>query len=270
MNILKLLLILTAVSLFAVPGFSSSMDAYLVELGEYFLGKDHIQNAEEEFKRALMLNPSNTEAKEYLYQIRKKKISTTLDSLSAPAEAENPAHLKDTPPAKTTPKEPQYFYPQAGEKVLVQTSDKVRVSKKEVPKVVLEPKQPEKEKPSDLTLSGEFQTGFGIDSEGDFIWKRANWDLNELDWRILSTNAYDQRYNTYDPAIYTRLRLELDGETGDDTEYSCGFHANIDLSPWSFIGKTDKITITGTGTSDIAEAQILYWAATGYIRRFIP
>lgn len=295
---IKFSLTFLIVSFFCLSGFSTSMDSYLVELGEYFLEKDYTQNAETEFKKALMVNPDNQQAKQYLEDIRKYKVNNALDELSPSISYMESAAVNRSTDNYSASRKKQIMLARRTEDVLssteskpvdsfkptnyynpiqlTETSDKIETpansskTAKSASPIFLTEKS-DKNKTSDeeeenlgVKVSGEFQTSFGIDSEGDFIWKRANWDLNELDWRLLSTNAYDNRANTYDPAIYTRLMLELDGETDEDSDYTCSFHAKFDLSPWSFVGKSDKVKITGMGASDSAEVQLLYWAATGY------
>jgi hypothetical protein len=112
---------------------------------------------------------------------------------------------------------------------------------------------------SDINLSGDLQIGFGIEGN-DFIWNRANADLNEKNWRILSDQVFNRKENTYDPAIYDRLNLNV--ETPRDKN-GLGFHAKISIDPWAFTGKTQKITLSGAG-GDLAEVQLRSWGNTGY------
>ncbi len=118
---------------------------------------------------------------------------------------------------------------------------------------------PEKKK-SNFYFEGDMQLSFGID-EGDFIWKRADPDLNESNWRILSDDAYNRYQNTFDPAVFSQLQFKA----GYDSQGSgFGFHSYIDISPWSFTGKSDKITID-SDWGDSAEVQLKYLANTRYI-----
>ena len=110
----------------------------------------------------------------------------------------------------------------------------------------------------EATISGEYQASIGIEGD-DIIWKRANWDLNERNWRILSHSAFNREINTFDPGIYSSIRFEIDTPQGEKT----GFHTDIDISPWSFIGKSDKVTII-SGLGDTADVELKYWANTGY------
>lgn len=130
-----------------------------------------------------------------------------------------------------------------------------RVSEKKI--FFKKEKRSEKEKTltSRWELKSKCQVSLGITSQ-DTIWKKTNWDLNKKDWRLLSLQAYNRKANTFDPTIFNQLRFELDYPQKN----GWGFHTNIDISPWSFIGKNDKITSRGVGTSDIAEVELKYWA----------
>jgi len=78
----------------------------------------------------------------------------------------------------------------------------------------------EKKKRTPLNITGEAQVRLGLTSE-EIVWKRANFDLNEKNWRMLSDAAFNQRENTYDPRIYDRLRINLD----TDREEGFNFHS---------------------------------------------
>ncbi|MCD6583269.1 MAG: hypothetical protein J7K71_01080 [Candidatus Omnitrophica bacterium] len=215
--------------LFVPLGAKASLGSkYCVELGRNYLKKGDIYQAEIEFRKALLINPSEEEAKKFLEEIRREKIRKTLDFYSKGKVS----------PKVVSPPPKESFSP--------------------------EPSPPKKETKGEWKLEGVYQTGFGITNDS-FIWKRANWDLNEEDWRIISSKAYDNRANTFDPAIFTQVRFQLDSPSLDGWK----FHTNIDVSPWSFVGKSNKVTIegidTGTGlVSDRVEIQLKYWANTGY------
>jgi len=117
-----------------------------------------------------------------------------------------------------------------------------------------------KKKPG-LKISGEAMASFGVTSDA-FIWKRANFDLNEKykSWRMTSDAGFNHRFNTYDPRIYDSLNVNL------DTQNKEGFnlHTDVTVDPWSFVGKSKKITVTGSN-GDTGELQLLYWSNTGYV-----
>ncbi len=112
-----------------------------------------------------------------------------------------------------------------------------------------------------LRITGQTQLSFGI-TPNDFIWKRANFDLNEkfLSWRMTSNAAFNHGFNTYDPAIYDSLSVNLDTENKE----GFNFHSNITVDPWSFTGKSSKMTVSN-GSGDSADIRLLYWSNTGYI-----
>ena len=110
----------------------------------------------------------------------------------------------------------------------------------------------------EANITGEYQVSMGIEGD-DIIWRRANWDLNEKNWRVLSHAAFNRQINTFDPGIYSAIRFEVDTPEGEKTS----LHADIDISPWSFVGKSDKVTASSS-FFDTAEIQFKYWGNTGY------
>jgi len=111
-------------------------------------------------------------------------------------------------------------------------------------------------------VHGEVRIGLGYDAtNNDFLWKRANFDLNEKNWRSISWNQLNNRMNTYDPGIYSRLEFDIDAQL-KNSDFS--FHTNITIDPWSFTGKTEKKTVRGLGLIDSAEIQFYYWGNNGY------
>ena len=119
---------------------------------------------------------------------------------------------------------------------------------------IASPEQP------DVKISGEIQARAGI-TPRDFYWKRANWDLNEKNFRTISNTALDRRINTYDSRIYDRLSLNLDA--GNQSKGELGFHSNLVVDPWSFTGKSDKVTVY-SNFGDSANVELKYWSNTGY------
>ena len=203
----------------------SQVTDYLLELGKEFFREGNISQAKIEFEKVLLIDSTNKKAKEYLEKIRKKKIKKALDLFSQEKVSE--------------------------EEIFFKKEEKIKKEKNAG--------REEKTLTSRWRLKGKYQASLGITGQ-DIIWKRANWDLNEKDWRLLSSQAYNQKVNTYDPAIFSQLNFDVNYSQ----KSGWGFHTNIDISPWSFIGKSDKITIGGVGTSDIAEVELKYWAPTGY------
>lgn len=105
-----------------------------------------------------------------------------------------------------------------------------------------------------LHFSGEVRSSLGMTAD-DVIAQEANGDLNERNFRVFSGNA---RYNTFDPRIFSRLRVNLD--TDETTNWQ--LHSNITIDPWSFVGKTDPVTVTGTTPTDSVEVELKWWSNT--------
>lgn len=204
--------------------FAASADSYLVEIGEEFLSQGRLQQAKIEFQKALQANSENEKAEKYLKQLRQRTVKRALDQYSQQQLVSQEANYQE---------EAENFTPTA-------TSDTT------------------KEKKTNISLKGDYQLSFGVES-GEAIWKRANADLNEENWRILDDAAYNRRENTFDPAVFSRLSFQLDYPQ----EQGWSFHSNFDISPWSFIGKTNKITVDGVG-GDSADVQFLYWSNSRY------
>ncbi len=115
------------------------------------------------------------------------------------------------------------------------------------------------ESSSQLRITGNYQMGLGITGD-DVYWKRSDYNLNETDWRMFSTEALNNRENTFDPAIFSFLRFDIDYPASDN---SIGFHSKFDISPWSFIGTSERVRVS-SAWGDTAEIQLKYWSNTGY------
>jgi len=215
--------------------FAQSMSAeYLCELGVAYYNKGNFNNALSEFKKALLADPHNPIAKEYINNIFKK-------------EASQPQ--KETIPAEFKREEPVVVDRDTIMNQTLSDFEKSRISEK-VERQPLEL--------AGIKIYGEAQVRLGI-APDETIWKRANWDLNEKNYRILSTTAYDRKENTYDPRVYDRLKINLDTRK----EEGLGFYTNLTVDPWSYTGKSSKFTINGLNT-DCAEFELKYWGNTGY------
>ena len=108
-------------------------------------------------------------------------------------------------------------------------------------------------------VSGEVRSSFGIESDGQTVFNRANADLNERNWRILSSEDLNNRTNTYDPAIYSRLKVVVDTAVKN----AVAMHLNVTADPWSYTGRTGVVTVN-SGWGDTARVQQLYWGNNGY------
>ena len=236
---MKVFLLSFFIVLFPLTIFPSS-DSHLVEIGRIFLEKGYSQAAKTEFEEALAINPSNEKANMYLTQIRKDEINSALDILEGA--------LKDV--GGVVIEKDSFALPadlQSREEDTLKGMASPRPLKR----------KPRAKKDSDFALKGEYQASFGLEG-GDVIWKRANANLNEENWRILSDQAYNRRENTFDPAVYSYLRFEID----QPREEGWGFHSNFDFSPWSFIGKSKQAVVTSDG--DTFDVEYKYWSNMRY------
>ncbi|MBF0484643.1 MAG: hypothetical protein HQL25_08085 [Candidatus Omnitrophica bacterium] len=112
-----------------------------------------------------------------------------------------------------------------------------------------------------IQIKGSMRLAVGVKSD-EIIWNRANYDLYEKNWRTISSDALNNRINTYDPGIYDRLKVIIDGAKPDNP---LSFHTNITIDPWSYVGKSDRINIRSTTWgNDSAEIQLLSWGNTSY------
>lgn len=184
-----------------------------------------------EFKKALIMDPANKTAKAYISDIFKKEVSS---GKAVPTGAKQ-----------------QFAQTQNRDEVINRTLDSLtRKESKEAP---------EQGEPW-IKVSGQTQLSAGVTSE-DAIWNQADSDLNEENFRTLSTEAYNRRANTFDTRIYDRLRVNLDSQ---ETE-GFGFHTNVTVDPWSFTGKSDKITVSGVSPlTDTADVELFAWGNTVY------
>jgi len=105
-----------------------------------------------------------------------------------------------------------------------------------------------------LVVSGEVRSTVGATAD-DLILDKANGDLNERNFRVFSG---DFRYNTFDPRVFSRFRLNLDTPK-EHTGWQ--LHSNLTVDPWSFVGTTQKVRVTGTG-GDAVDLQLKWWAPT--------
>ena len=103
-----------------------------------------------------------------------------------------------------------------------------------------------------VTVSGEVRAAAGM-TRDDLILQEANGDLNERNFRIFSGPL---RYNTFDPRVFSRLKVNV--ETPSD---GWQFHSNITVDPWSFVGTTERLRAVGDG-GDALDVELKWWSAT--------
>ncbi|MFA5276248.1 MAG: tetratricopeptide repeat protein [Candidatus Omnitrophota bacterium] len=232
---------------------------YLYDLGAAYYKQGRYEDALAEFNKVLAIDPDNKAAKTYIsdiFKVQNPPPAAAVDPIDAAfALAQKQSEAKPMP--TLTPKTAESTKEQA----MDQTMNKLQVKEN---KAVYSPSKKDGKgeiKVGPVTLSGEMQLGFGVRSD-DFIWKRANFDLNEKfkSWRMTSDEAFNRRFNTYDPAIYDSLSVNVD----TNNKEGFNFHTNVTVDPWSFTGKSDKFTVSGVN-GDIAKLQMFYWSNTGYV-----
>lgn len=220
---------------------------YLCELGTAFYRLGRYDDALHEFNKVLMLDPGNQTAKKYTDKIFQRESTLTPPKISAP-------EVKEKLPDRQITKEPERKLTR--ENIIDDTLNKLSKKERFEEKFKERPSKPEI---AGVKITGETQLSLGMTLQ-DTIWKQADGDLNEENWRTLSENGYNRRANTYDARVYDRLRVNL----GTDNKEGFGFYSNITIDPWSFTGKSDKITIGGVGTTDAAEIELKYWGNSSY------
>ena len=222
----KIILILITFLLFTPlipqPAFCAIQTVeYLCETGVTFYRAGKFDVALMEFKKALMMDPSNQTAKTYINNIFKQEVSPQAQISQGPEEK----------PSR--------------EEVINKTLSDLS---KEEPKSRIEGEPP-------AILSGEYRLSMGITPK-DVIWKDANADKvgvpREKNWRYLWG---DKRHNTYDPKIYDRLNLDM--ETQFDNPLNAFMEITID--PWTFVGK-NHVTVTSTAGGDAVDMDLKYWS----------
>lgn len=283
-NLKRYIIIFYILLITASPAFSSSTPAaveYLCEVATSFYRQGRYDDALQEFNKVLILDSTNQTAKNYIEQILGKKHLPPLP-VAAEKQAEmkpKKQEVKETAASsvkvssreaemdkvlKSIPAQPQ---PIKAPKKIISREDamgSVLARVKEPKEIKMKRKEPvsaEKiAEPSGLDITGEAVLGLGMTSE-DVIWKQANAALNEKDSRVLSEAAYNNRENTYDTRVYDRVRVNVDTQKKE----GFNFHTNITVDPWSFTGKSQKITVgTGAATGDYAEIELKYWSNTRY------
>ncbi|MBF0570882.1 MAG: hypothetical protein HQL12_03320 [Candidatus Omnitrophica bacterium] len=113
---------------------------------------------------------------------------------------------------------------------------------------------------NNFKISGDARTSMGIYSNGTAVFTRANADLNEKNWRVLSSAGLNDNINTYDPALYSRLKVVMDASVAAAV---VSVHLNISVDPWSYTGKSNTQLVTSEW-GDTAKIQYLFWGNTGY------
>ncbi|MFC1623699.1 hypothetical protein ACFL28_00045 [Candidatus Omnitrophota bacterium] len=253
-----IILVSATLVLFCVHGasYSYAQEQNIIEsFGFYSRGIEYyyagrLEEAKEVLERSLRLDPRNDEALGYLDLINAEIRMGAERRLEYEYEVEE---------------EPEYYY----EEVDYELEDldaeyRYFGSGKEYP----EEPRPSEDKIKAISdalndalypsqISGEYKMAFGITAE-DMIWKRANGDYNERNFRMINNDF--PKTNTFDARVYDRFRVEFD--TNKDEE-GLNFHSNITVDPWSFVGKTEKFTVASNAApADTIELELKYWSGT--------
>jgi len=280
-------------SMFPFIATASNIDA---EMGLFLYGQGQYVEAAKKFEAALNREPGNPDALKYLplcrqsienarssvsyAENRDKAINDELNKFHAIKELEQEyaQHTKGQqavtshPPARTvrqTLASALNAETVSEAKMLEAFGDEDIAPQKSVDDRSFSSKQKEYQetKPEEVMVHGKVRAGFGFETSGggEFIWKRANFDLNEKNYRLLSGDQLNQRINTYDPAIYSQMKFDVDIEPIGNP---FSFHTNIALDPWSYVGKSKKMTLRDSGAlgtwTDYADVQILYAGNSAY------
>jgi len=240
---------------------------YLCEMGIAYYRSARYEDALGEFEKALMVEPNNAAAKTYIGFIFRKEVGRAqVEPVSLPkpqrieSGAKKPLVKEEVKPSlkSSIEKVPAKEVLQPSREEIISNTF-AGLSKKTFNEKL------QAQKPgtttSGMKITGEMQASLGITAD-DVIWKRANFDLNERhkSWRMTSDAAFNHRFNTYDPGIYDSLDVNLDTKN----KQGFNFHTDVTVDPWSFVGKSDKITVTSPN-GDRAELQMYYWSNTGYV-----
>ncbi len=236
----------------------SSSDV-MIGSGLNYYKEGYYQEALHEFNKVLLIEPSNEEARRYIETIKAEQVAKRIEEVTDALDSYQEDMTKSLSESR--------------ELIVNRELDDKTASKKYRKKIVPQKKNPVllkekakekegKEKTGDyIDLSGEVRASLGVRSPSEVVWKEANGDLNEKNYRILFGES---KHNTFDPAIFDRFRLNIDTKNLDELGiYNINAHANITVDPWSFTGKSDTFTLTGAG-GDAVELELKYWSNTGH------
>ncbi len=270
--------------LFQSPSFAANQAVdYLCELGITFYKLGRYDEALMEFNKTLLVDPKNATAKSYIDKIFAMNMNADahagLKVVYRPSpEAQRPAPVQmaqaavvQAAPAMPTrsdavarpSKEDQInnaFEKLAQQQPSYATPSPAAGGMRAVREEGAEGEEATKGyEVAGLKVTGEMQISGGVTPDHT-IWKRANYDLNSKNWRMGSDQAYNYRFNTYDPRIYDSLSVNLD----TDNQTGFNFHSNLTVDPWSFTGKGPKTTVSSLW-GDTAVIEPKYWSNTGYL-----
>jgi hypothetical protein len=261
-KIFKVFLLASLIScIFLTPSFSQTQEviSYLCEIGMGYYAQAKYDDALQQFKSILLLEPNNKIAKEYSEKIllQKDLAQNKAMGITTPEKSVNVQGLMAQTLDKYKDKKTAGSYQRAAMQPNEKPAAGNILGNKSPGDYVVEAKDAV-EKKFPVELSGEYRMSFGANTD-DFIWKKANADKEgvprEKNYRYIWG---DQRYNTYDEKIYDRVRLDL------TTKYPgpLNIGTEITVDPWSFLGHA-KVTVTSTTGNDSVDLNLKYWSNTG-------
>lgn len=110
-----------------------------------------------------------------------------------------------------------------------------------------------------VVVHGEMKASFGINSDSSVTFLRANGNLTERNFSLLTRNQLFNGKDTYDPALYPSLKLWMDAPVSEQVST----HLSLAFDPWSYVGKSKEFIVNGVG-GDSAKIQYISWGNTGY------
>jgi len=240
--------------------FPSSSSEVLRELGKKYYLRGNYEQAVHELNKAVIADPADTVALAYLEtareKLRKKDMKSLLDYMETRREA--PPYQPERVYAEETFQEPYVQESTPPEPVYEPT---FKPHWEEERKIEKSPERKEKKVlfGDKVEVTGTCQMSLGLEG-GEFLGKEADYNLNEEDPRILGRWGLNDAENTYDPAIFSQVRFNA--QTINDEGWN--FHSDIDISPWSFIGKSSKTTIV-SNFGDTVDVELKYWSNSRHI-----
>ncbi|MFH1397906.1 MAG: tetratricopeptide repeat protein [Candidatus Omnitrophota bacterium] len=259
-TLLIFLLFLISYSLFAEPAFSASQAAeYLCDLGVSFYKRERYEEALTEFKKALLLEPDNKIALNYINNVFNRPVQQAASPVEQPAKIIAP-QVPILENKKVTTSRDQVILSALNSYSPVQSQDKsinqtlpIDQTDKAISYINSNTAQGNF---GVLDVHGDIALGVGFTSD-DFIWKDANADKigvpREKNWRYLWG---DEKHNTYDKRIFDRLNLDI------ETKYNSPWNAfmEITVDPWTFVSKKDVTSYSNVG-GDFVDMRFKYWSA---------
>lgn len=207
----------------------------LYSKGIEYYHKGNLSEAKAVLERSIKLDPRNEEAAGYLDLVNAEIKMREKGNLGFYQDSRNLNRESDMRPSgpENEPEIPGYY--ESEEEELLTDSDMKEVSR--------------------AIINGEYKMSFGMTSK-DTIWNKANGDYNERNFRMI--DHHFQKTNTFDTRVYDRFKVVFDT---NKEGYGVNLHSDITMDPWSFVGKTKKLTATSSW-GDVSEIQLKYWGGT--------